>query len=61
MSVIRLVSALAVVAALAGGCAAKKDVMPVGTADADKYLFDKGPEAAKALALSLEENDPARR
>ena len=47
MSVIRLVSALAFVAAIAGGCAAKKDVMPAGTADADKYLFDKGSEAAK--------------
>ncbi|MDO8680197.1 MAG: outer membrane protein assembly factor BamD [Acidobacteriota bacterium] len=47
MTVIRLVSALAVVAAIAGGCAAKKDVMPLGTADADKYLFDKGSEAAK--------------
>lgn len=47
MSVIRLVSALAVVAVIAGGCAAKKQVMPAGTADADKYLFDKGSEAAK--------------
>jgi outer membrane protein assembly factor BamD len=47
MSVIRLVAALAVVAAIAGGCAAKKDVMPAGTADADKFLFDKGTEAAK--------------
>ena len=47
MSVLRLVAALAVVAAIAGGCAAKKDVMPVGTADADKFLFDKGSEAAK--------------
>ena len=47
MSVIRLVTALAVVAALAGGCAAKKDVMPPGTADADKFLFDRGTEAAK--------------
>jgi outer membrane protein assembly factor BamD len=47
MSVLRLVAALAVVAAIAGGCAAKKDVMPVGTADADKFLFDKETEAAK--------------
>ena len=47
MSVIRLVSALAVVAAIAGGCAAKKDVLPLGTAEADKFLFDKGTEAAK--------------
>ena len=46
MSAIRLVAALAVVAAIAG-CAAKKDVMPAGTADADKFLFDKGTEAAK--------------
>lgn len=47
MSVMRLIAALAVVAAIAGGCAAKKDVMPAGTADADKFLFDKGTEAAK--------------
>ena len=47
MSLIRLVSTLAVVAAIAGGCAAKKEVMPAGTADADKFLFDKGSEAAK--------------
>ncbi len=47
MSVIRLVSALAIVAALAGGCAAKREVLPAGTAGADKFLFDKGTEAAK--------------
>ena len=40
-------TALAVVAAIAGGCAAKKDVVPPGTAEADKFLFDKGTEAAK--------------
>ena len=46
MSGIRLVTALAL-AALAVGCAAKSGVMPPGTADADKFLFDKGGEAAK--------------
>ena len=33
---------LALVAALAGGCAGKSPAVPVGTADADKFLFDKG-------------------
>lgn len=47
MSGIRLVTALALAAALAGGCAAKSGVMPPGTADADKFLFNKGGEAAK--------------
>jgi outer membrane protein assembly factor BamD len=41
------VTALALVAALAGGCAAKSDVVPAGTIDADKFLFDKGTAAAK--------------
>ena len=47
MSGIRVVAALALVAALAGGCAAKSPTVPVGMADADKFLFDKGAEAAK--------------
>ena len=46
MSVIRLVTAFALAAALAGGCAAKTTILPPGTADADKFLFDKGTEAA---------------
>lgn len=46
MSGIRLVTALALTAALAGGCAAKRDVLPPGTVDADKFLFDKGTAAA---------------
>ncbi len=47
MSGIRVVTALALVAALAGGCAAKSAMLPPGTADADKFLFDRGTEAAK--------------
>jgi outer membrane protein assembly factor BamD len=47
MSAIRLVTALALVAALAGGCAAKSKALPPGTADADKFLFDRGSESAK--------------
>jgi len=48
MSGIRVVTALALVAALAGGCAARTSVLPAGTADADKFLFDRGTEEAKA-------------
>ncbi len=47
MSGIRVVTALALVAAFAGGCAAKSAMLPAGTADADKFLFDRGTEAAK--------------
>jgi outer membrane protein assembly factor BamD len=47
MSAIRLVTALALMAALAGGCAAKSRALPPGTADADKFLFDRGTESAK--------------
>jgi len=47
MSGIRVVTALALVAALAGGCAAKATTLPPGTADADKFLYDRGLEAAK--------------
>jgi outer membrane protein assembly factor BamD len=35
------------VVVLVAGCGAKKPVMPVGTADADKFLFDRGNEAAQ--------------
>jgi len=48
MSGIRVVTALALVAAIAGGCAARASVLPPGTADADKFLFDRGSEEAKA-------------
>ena len=47
MSGIRVVTALALVAALAGGCAAKTATLPAGTADADKFLFERGTAAAK--------------
>ncbi|MSO60957.1 MAG: outer membrane protein assembly factor BamD [Acidobacteria bacterium] len=47
MSGIRVVAALALVAALAGGCAAKMAALPAGTADADKFLFERGTAAAK--------------
>ena len=47
MSGIRVVTALALVAALAGGCASKAAMLPAGTADADKFLFERGTEAAK--------------
>ena len=43
----RLVMALALAAALAGGCAAKTNALPPGTADADKFLFDRGTAAAQ--------------
>jgi outer membrane protein assembly factor BamD len=36
-----------VVAAMLGGCAAKSTSLPPGTADADKFLYDRGLEAAK--------------
>ena len=47
MSGIRVVTALALVAALAGGCASKSAMLPAGTADADKFLFERGTEAVK--------------
>lgn len=47
MSGMRLVTALALGAALAGGCAGKSDVAPSGAADADKFLFDRGTKSAK--------------
>jgi outer membrane protein assembly factor BamD len=46
MTVMRLMTALALAAALAG-CAAKSDSMAPGTADADKFLFDRGTASAK--------------
>ena len=36
-----------VLAATIAGCAAKTNALPPGTADADKFLFDRGTEAAK--------------
>ncbi len=47
MSAIRLVTALALAAALAGGCAAKSALLPAGTVDADKFLYERGTGAAK--------------
>ena len=45
MSYQRLIAALAIAATLAG-CGGKKPDLPAGTADADKYLFDNGTQAA---------------
>lgn len=39
--------AVLVLAATIAGCAAKTTTLPPGTADADKFLFDRGSEAAK--------------
>ena len=44
---VRLWTALAVIAVCAGGCAAKTNSLPPGTADADKFLFDRGTASAK--------------
>jgi outer membrane protein assembly factor BamD len=41
-----LIVVLALATALAG-CAEKKPTLPPGSADADKFLFDRGSEAAK--------------
>ena len=38
---------LAVFVALAGGCAQKAKALPPGSADADKFLFERGGEAVK--------------
>ena len=43
---VRRIAVLVLAAALAG-CAAKKDSLPPGAADADKFLFDRGTESAK--------------
>lgn len=47
MSVMRLVTALALAVTLAGGCAAKSATLPAGTVDADKFLYERGTAAAK--------------
>ena len=47
MNGIRVVAALALMAALTGGCAGKSSTLPPGTVDADKFLFERGTEAAK--------------
>jgi outer membrane protein assembly factor BamD len=39
--------AVLVLAATFAGCAEKRAALPAGTADADKFLFDRGAEAAK--------------
>ena len=39
--------AVLVLAATIAGCAAKTNTLPPGAADADKFLFDRGTEAAK--------------
>jgi len=51
MSAMRLMAALALAAALAGGCAAKSSSLPAGTVDADKFLYERGTEAAKGRKL----------
>ena len=40
-------AAVVVVLALAGGCAGKSEAVNPGTADADKFLFDRGTASAK--------------
>ncbi len=47
MSGIRVVTTLALLAVLAGGCAAKTAILPAGTVDADRFLFERGTAAAK--------------
>ena len=42
---VRLTAVIALGLATAGGCATKKTLLPAGTAEPDKYLFDKGQEA----------------
>jgi outer membrane protein assembly factor BamD len=41
------IAGLVLVAALIAGCAATTNALPPGTADADKFLFDRGTESAK--------------
>lgn len=41
------VAVIVLAAALLGGCAAKQTTLPPGSADADKFLFDRGSERAK--------------
>jgi outer membrane protein assembly factor BamD len=47
MSGLRYLTALALAATLGGGCAAKSAALAPGTADADKFLFERGSESAK--------------
>ena len=47
MSGIRYVMVLALMAATAGGCGSKSTMLPAGSVDADKFLFDRGSELAK--------------
>jgi outer membrane protein assembly factor BamD len=47
MMVMRLVTAVMLAAALAG-CAGKQKALPPGSADADKFLFERGNESAKS-------------
>lgn len=42
-----LIVALAVTMALIAGCAGKAKTLPPGSADADKFLFERGAESAK--------------
>jgi len=42
-----LLIAVLVLAAIIAGCGPKKPTLPPGSADADKFLFDRGSEAAK--------------
>jgi len=47
MSGLKCMPAIALALALISGCAGKEGPVPPGTAEADKFLFDKGTEAAK--------------
>ena len=42
------VPALVLAVAVLSGCAAKKEVVPPGTTEADRFLFDKGTASAKS-------------
>jgi outer membrane protein assembly factor BamD len=46
MSLKLFVPALALAVAVVSGCAGKGPILPAGTAEADKFLFDKGAAAA---------------
>ena len=50
---------LAAFVMLVAGCAAKNPAMPAGTADADKFLFDRGTEAAQNGSGSTPANTSA--
>jgi len=47
MSELKWMPAIALAVVLIGGCAGKTGALPPGTAEADKFLFDRGTEAAK--------------